>query len=228
MDREKARIKLRECLEFYLIDKGINPKRPFICFNPDHDDHNPSMSFDRLRNRVHCFSCGVSYDVIDLIALDRNCTISEAFRFGYKLFGINVDLDNIDFLKDKQDKTFSFSGQRDSFKVLEDNFDRNKEIEGFHKNDEVFSDYFLECSKRILSVDYLKSVRGLSDEVVFRFHLGYDPNFVWGTGGRSWRAIIIPTGDGRSSFTARNIDVNAVGMRKHYSAGILFLLLRER
>ena len=211
MDRRIARDRLRECLEAYLIEKGLNPRRPFCCLNPDHDDCNPSMSFDRLRNRVHCFSCGVSYDIIDLIALDRHCTISEAFKFGYAFFRINVDSDVSHFIKDKQDKSITFLKKEvPSSKIVNNNsFD--------------FSSYLDECSRRMSSIDYLQVVRGLSDEVVSRFHIGYDPNFMWGTGEDSWKAIIIPTGDGRTSFTARNVDVNAVGnnrIRKRGGAGL--------
>lgn len=46
-----------------------------------HDDKSPSMSYHKKRNRVHCFSCGVDKDVIDVIQVLQNCSVAEAVRF---------------------------------------------------------------------------------------------------------------------------------------------------
>ena len=46
------------------------PKRFFHCLNPNHIDNNPSMMFTDKYNICKCFSCGVSYDIYDLIGLD--------------------------------------------------------------------------------------------------------------------------------------------------------------
>lgn len=45
-------------------------KRFFHCLNPNHIDNNPSMMFTDKYNICKCFSCGVSYDIYDLIGLD--------------------------------------------------------------------------------------------------------------------------------------------------------------
>lgn len=47
-----------------------SPKRFFHCLNPNHIDINPSMMFTDKYNICKCFSCGVSYDIYDLIGLD--------------------------------------------------------------------------------------------------------------------------------------------------------------
>lgn len=47
-----------------------SPKRFFHCLNPNHIDNNPSMVFTDKYNICKCFSCGVSYDIYDLIGLD--------------------------------------------------------------------------------------------------------------------------------------------------------------
>lgn len=47
-----------------------SPKRFFHCLNPNHIDNNPSMMFTDKYNICKCFSCGVSYDIYDLIGLD--------------------------------------------------------------------------------------------------------------------------------------------------------------
>jgi DNA primase (bacterial type) len=67
-DRIKDQISTR--LEEYLGYRSIDCKRPFRCLNPDHPDRHPSMAFDPKRNRAHCFSCGVDYDIYDIIGID--------------------------------------------------------------------------------------------------------------------------------------------------------------
>lgn len=47
-----------------------SPKKFFHCLNPNHIDNNPSMMFTDKYNICKCFSCGVSYDIYDLIGLD--------------------------------------------------------------------------------------------------------------------------------------------------------------
>ena len=94
MNRDQARDELRMYLEDYLVEfhEVQNTRRNFRCLNPEHEDNNPSMGFDRTHNRVHCFSCGASYDIIDLIKLDMGmATDREAFAWGYEHYGIDAD-----------------------------------------------------------------------------------------------------------------------------------------
>lgn len=49
-----------------------NPKQFFHCLNPDHPDNNPSMRYTSKHEICKCFSCGVSYDIFDLVGLDYN------------------------------------------------------------------------------------------------------------------------------------------------------------
>ena len=61
---------LRGCIEQYLGQRGLPLRGAFRCLNPVHPDVNPSMSYNRQAENVHCFSCGASYDVFDLIGLE--------------------------------------------------------------------------------------------------------------------------------------------------------------
>lgn len=58
---------LRDYLERY---HNINPKKFFRCLSPAHTDNHPSMMYTGKYNICHCFSCGVNYDIFDLIAID--------------------------------------------------------------------------------------------------------------------------------------------------------------
>ena len=187
MDRENAKVELRKHLSEYL--KMFHPKvrdvtRPFHCLNPEHKDENPSMSFDERRQRVHCFSCGASYDIIDLIKLDNGYkSYAEAFKRGYELYGIDVDNDSMVI------RGFSFTGHK---------------VYGDLEGNSVLSlgKYFEQCMKRVGETDY-PGKRGLSEETVRRFGLGFDPVFNYG----KWQALIIPTGT--SSYVARNVAPDA-------------------
>ncbi|MDL2274097.1 CHC2 zinc finger domain-containing protein [Oscillospiraceae bacterium OttesenSCG-928-G22] len=69
--------------------RGINSHNPFRCLSPAHHDEHPSMFFDPKRNKIHCFACGVDYDIFDLLQIDYNLlTAREAFNKAYELFSI--------------------------------------------------------------------------------------------------------------------------------------------
>lgn len=81
MSSTKSEIEvLRECLPEYLMQKNLPLKKPFRCLNPLHEDKNPSMSYNAAAQNVHCFSCGVTYDIFDLVGTDYNLS-----GFGPKL-----------------------------------------------------------------------------------------------------------------------------------------------
>lgn len=157
----------KELLPEYLTrHKGINIAKEFRCLNPMHPDNRPSMRYDRERNKCHCFSCGVDYDLIDLIRAE---------------YGLD------------------FKAAKEKVKEL------------FH-----MGDYLSECKGRISETNYPRT-RGLSEETVKRFNLGYDPEYRQGTGGQIWKALIIPVGNGK--FIARNTDPNADAKDRYRKVG---------
>lgn len=58
-----------------------HPRKHFKCRNPLHQDNKPSMSYNPKNNKVHCFSCGVTYNLIDLIKADMKCDYPEAMKY---------------------------------------------------------------------------------------------------------------------------------------------------
>jgi replicative DNA helicase len=74
----------------YLRQKGLSLRRPFHCLNPDHEDKHPSMSYNSRAAQVHCFSCGVTYDIFDLVGVDYGLTdLREQYDKVCELFGID-------------------------------------------------------------------------------------------------------------------------------------------
>lgn len=62
---------LKKRLPEYLQTLGEPLNKNFVCLNPKHDDHNPSMAYDQQNSRVKCFGCGVSWDLFDLVAVEE-------------------------------------------------------------------------------------------------------------------------------------------------------------
>ena len=93
MFQNKNKDRAKACLQEYLEDQhGINTSKPFRCLNPDHEDRNPSMAFDRTNNRCVCFSCGARYDIFDLVGIDYHITnTAMKFRKTYQLMNIHIE-----------------------------------------------------------------------------------------------------------------------------------------
>lgn len=93
MDKQTALEAVKENLEDYLQLKGINPRKNFKCINPQHrEDNDPSMSFDRKANKVHCFGCGVNYDLLDVIGVLEGIEGFPArLQRACDLYGIAID-----------------------------------------------------------------------------------------------------------------------------------------
>lgn len=196
MTREQAKEAVKSSLETYLHEKGINTRRRFTCLNPEHTDRNPSMQYDEKRRKAHCFSCGVDYDMFDLIGIEYGLTNSgEIFQKAYEIFRVSVD---------REEKTNGKTNGKKSVK------------QGPGENHEGGLAPFLQaCHERIHETDYPQK-RGLSDEVIRRFRLGYDPRYTRGTA-RAWHALIIPTG--ADSYVARNMDPEADKQERYRKQG---------
>ena len=77
-------------IEDYLISKGIDTRKKFRCLSIDHIDNNPSMQFNKKDNYAHCFSCGATFDIFDLISIDKNLNKKDAFIETIKMFEPNI------------------------------------------------------------------------------------------------------------------------------------------
>ena len=181
MNPEEAKESAKSHLSDYLNAKGINTSTNFSCLNPSHDDRHPSMSFDSRRNRCHCFSCGVDYDIFDVVGLDTGLTGKELFDHVYKLYNISVDFS--DFNKN-QNTSKSIPHPESKTKI-----DINKKSQ--NENREPLTDFFAKCHAAVEKTDYWKK-RGLSKAIIDAYNLGY-----W----EEQKRFVIPTGE--FSYNAR-------------------------
>ena len=151
-DKIKENIKSR--LPEYLCLQGIDINNPFLCLNPEHIDHKPSMNITPDRQHVKCFSCGAYYDIFDLIEIQYNLSeFSESLKKAKEIFNNNYQPD---------------------YKIP------NNQILPLQEKEEVkteknYTDYFNAMSKNLILTDY-PNQRGLSVEVLNKFNIGYDPD----------------------------------------------------
>lgn len=73
-----------------------NPQRKLgCCPNPDHDDRNPSCSYDPKRHLFHCFSCGYTIDLVSAYMLS-GMSFTDACRKLFAEAGYQYDFSEID------------------------------------------------------------------------------------------------------------------------------------
>lgn len=85
---------LRALLPSYLRGTGRWPgtRKKIRCINPAHIDREPSMGYNPRTMRLHCFGCGKSYDLFDVVALDYpECsTFPAQVRKACELLGVSA------------------------------------------------------------------------------------------------------------------------------------------
>ncbi|MCQ2572938.1 MAG: toprim domain-containing protein [Treponema sp.] len=128
------------------------------------------MSFDKRRNKCHCFSCGADYDIFDIAQIKTGLSGKDLFNYVYQELGISVDFN-----------------QTQSAEI---NIDK-KEKDIFHVDN--LESFFKKCHDAVEKTDYWKK-RGLSRKTVDLFNLGYweeKNRFVIPTGEASYNARAI-------------------------------------
>ena len=201
MTKEEAKQYVKEQLCYYmLVEHSIDLKKvkKIKCLNPTHPDEDPSMSFYEKNNTLRCFSCGAVYDTFGLIKLDKKLSSDkEMFEKAYELF--DIEITNESPWK-KKEQTKSIENKKDEEIIMEKKID--------------YTNYLDECHSRIHDTDYWKE-RGLSEETVKKYNIGYDPNFE--SNGFKFPALILPTG--KNSYTARNILPDAKKENRYRKVG---------
>ena len=169
MARTDAKEYIRSQLKNYLTSKGIDVSKNFRCPNPNHIDKKPSARYDEQRNKVHCFTCGTDYDTFDLIGFECGLTGNDLFLKAHALFGLEVVNDSHGSSTHLPPKELKSQPPRES------NLRDGVQIavpESTHVSEPDYSDFFRDAHMRIGETNYPQK-RGLSDEVISRFQLGF-------------------------------------------------------
>jgi len=67
---QEAIAELKGKLPEYLESLGIDPSQKFLC--PVHNEDTPSCGLSSDEQHIHCWGCGIHYDIIDLAAMKEN------------------------------------------------------------------------------------------------------------------------------------------------------------
>lgn len=133
---------------------------------------------NQQKNKYKCFKCGISEDIAGLFKLAYRFTDdTKAFNAAYQYY--NISIDNSTEYQNKP-KT------------------EQKQVN--------YMDYFRKCADDPKAKEYFLS-RGISEEVIKKYYLGYDGNYTKSTGGQVWQVVIIPTSP--TTYTARNTNSRA-------------------
>lgn len=209
--KEYYKSKLGEFLEKEL---KININKPFVCLNPEHSDHSPSMSYDKRRNKIHCFSCGVDWDIFDLVKVLYGLnSIKEVFKKVENI--IKGTPEGYKEVEEMREKVYHKIEQAQEKKPEEE------------QPQELLMEYYKKCNSFLDKTDYLQK-RGISRETANKFLLGYDDHFK-GREGQMWGAVIIPTT--QYTYTARNTNISADSkdrVKKHGKANVFNFVSLKR
>ena len=149
MEQNELKEYLKEQLIDFLEERNVNIRKNFICMNPEHPESDPSMSYDHRRNKVHCFGCGADYDIFNLIGIEYDLDDYQS------QFNKACELYDVDIEKEYTPKAKPVKKPRNE--VIQMNA----------------IDYYKACERVVHKTDYFKS-RGLSNETIKNFNLGYD------------------------------------------------------
>ena len=209
MDYSRARDTLKLHLQDYVESitqksKGANMYVCPICGSGTGANHTGAFSIDKDRTRWKCFSCGKSGDIFDLIGEVEHITepVAQLKRAG-ELYGVQIEDQNQNQPKNEQYTHTDVCIHTNTYTHTDtDNTD--------------YSDYFRECNTHLQETDYLAK-RGITEGIANLFTLGYDEHYTKSTGGKVWKALIIPTG--AHSYVARNTDPDADSKNRYRKCG---------
>lgn len=211
MDRESAKEEARKYLPQYLIQTGRPTKEKFLCLC--HNEKTPSMSYYKNENQCHCFGCGASIDIFDIVGIDYGLTeYKDKLEKACELFGIEIDKGS------STNNSYFLNGTTKKNKKTKADVERITETEK-----ENYMEYYMKCKSHIGETSYLKD-RGISKETASKFLIGYDDHYKVNNN-HEWKAIIIPTGE--SSFIARNTDKEAEKTSRFRKKGESLLFNKE-
>jgi len=138
---------IKNLLPNYLLNRGININRNFHCLAPNHSDNTPSMRYHAAKQRVKCFGCGWSGDLIDIIKHEYNIGTGEAILKAKEVAGI---------IRETSPRTSTSSY-------------KNKQETGYLTAEEYITKAHSAVNKTSFFFD-----RGFSPEIISKYKLGYD------------------------------------------------------
>lgn len=80
------------------------------CFNPEHNDNNPSFRIDKINGIGHCFSCGYKFNIFKYYGVVNNFLSIKLVKLKEKLREVNEVLKGLEYPEGYTPVTESFRG----------------------------------------------------------------------------------------------------------------------
>lgn len=138
-----------------LKKRGIN----YIACCPFHNEKTPSFNVNPVRNIFKCFGCGKGGDSVNFVMEHEKLTYPEALRYLAKKY--NIEIEEVYDRNAEEEK--KLETERESLYIV------NAYAQKY------FTDTLYNSKEgKSIGLSYFKE-RGLSDEIIQRFQLGYAP-----------------------------------------------------
>lgn len=136
-----------------LQKKGNN----YVCCCPFHNEKTPSFSVSRSKQMFYCFGCHVGGSVTAFLQQYDNMTFPEAIEFLAERAGVELP-------------------KREYSEKQKARDDKRARILAVNKETATYYYHALRVPGGKVGMDYLANVRGLSEETMQKFGLGYAPS----------------------------------------------------
>lgn len=123
---------------------------------PFHNEKTPSFTVDPIKKFYHCFGCGVGGDAVKFVMEMEKLSYPEALQELAKRNNIEVTYDGGSFVPQKQDQ----------------DLDQIREV--YDRITSTFHYFLTQTPQGKNALEYIKG-RGLTDETLAKFKLGYSP-----------------------------------------------------
>lgn len=152
----------------YILDKAniveviahyrpvISKGKTYKCVCPFHEDHDPSLSVSPTKKLYHCFVCGAGGNAITFVQKYENISFVEAVAKVAEIANLDIQIDTSSVKNKKVDPKF-------------------ESLYNVHQEAIDFCSYELDSVQAKPIKQYLYN-RGLSDEIIRKFQLGYNPD----------------------------------------------------
>ncbi|MCL2555425.1 MAG: AAA family ATPase [Firmicutes bacterium] len=187
-EKVKERVKISEVVAAF----GITLNRADKGLCPFHEERNPSFSVKDADGIFKCFSCDVSGDIFDFVSRLKSIEALEAAELLADMFGI-----------DRSCKQAPKKLGSTPVKPLK------AECEANVGGKQRIKDYLERCKENVAKTNYFVS-RGLSQEVISKYFLGFD---------EEKRQAIIPYSSKLDYYQARSIESKKFFKPKTEEAG---------
>ena len=154
IERVKDSANIVEVVSEYISLKKQGVYYVGLC--PFHEDHHPSMKVSPNRGTYHCYSCDAKGDAIKFVQEKENVSFPEAVRRLANKYGISIPSEEKSEEERKHDRL----------------------ITNLYKTNAWVAKFYIDALAKSADDSAVKQyirMRGISDEILAKFHIGYSP-----------------------------------------------------